>query len=131
MPVFVDTSALYAALNSGDERHQEARQRLTDLLQRDDLLITTNYVVVETAALLARRLGLDAVRSFETDLLPALDVIWVDPAIHRRAVNALLAAGRRDLSLVDCVSFEVMRDHGLRDALAFDRHFTEHGFRCL
>jgi predicted nucleic acid-binding protein len=41
---------------------------------------------------------------------------------------ALLTAGRRELSLVDCVSFACMRRLGITRALHFDRHFKEQGF---
>jgi uncharacterized protein len=43
-------------------------------------------------------------------------------------VSALAAARRRDLSLVDCASFEVARRARARRAFAFDRHFVERGF---
>jgi predicted nucleic acid-binding protein len=47
-----------------------------------------------------------------------------------RLVGAVLSAGRKKLSLVDCVSFGVMRAAGLRKAFAFDRQFVEQGFEC-
>ncbi len=37
-------------------------------------------------------------------------------------------AGRRTLSLVDCVSFEVMRRIGVLKAFAFDHHFKDYGY---
>ncbi len=46
-------------------------------------------------------------------------------------MSALLTAGRRDLSLVDCVSFDSMRRQGVPDAFAFDQDFVEQGFRLL
>jgi len=46
-------------------------------------------------------------------------------------VTALLAAGHRQLSLVDCVSFEVMRREGIRRVFAFDAHFADHGFDTI
>lgn len=48
-----------------------------------------------------------------------------------RGEEAVLAAGRRSLSLVDCVSFAAMRQYGIREAFTFDCHFGEHGFSCL
>ena len=50
---------------------------------------------------------------------------------HRAAAAALLAAGRRGISLVDCSSFEVMRRLGLERAFAFGRHFAEAGFQLV
>jgi predicted nucleic acid-binding protein len=51
-----------------------------------------------------------------------------DSAIHEAAIAALLAAGRRQLSLVDCSSFELMRRREVSRAFAFDRHFREQKF---
>ena len=53
---------------------------------------------------------------------------WVDEALHDRAVAALLAADRREVSLVDWTSFELLRTHALDTAFAFDSHFWEQGF---
>jgi predicted nucleic acid-binding protein len=52
----------------------------------------------------------------------------VDAELHGAAATALLTAGRRRLSLVDCASFEVMRRESIDRALAYDRHFGEQGF---
>ena len=51
--------------------------------------------------------------------------------LHRSGVGALLSASRRDLSLVDCVSFEVMRTSGINTVFAFDKHFNEQGFTLI
>jgi predicted nucleic acid-binding protein len=129
--IFIDTSALYAALTVRDQRHDAARERWTELLLGDEQLITSNYVLVETTALLARRVGFEAVRAFQLELAPAINITWVDEDLHQRAVTALLTAGMRDLSLVDCVSFEVMRTFEVGTAFAFDAHFTEQGFTAI
>jgi uncharacterized protein len=129
--VFVDTSALYALLDAADENHQAASAAWTLVSRRREHLVTSNYVLVETMALMGRRLGLQAVRDFQSDLAPVLHLIWVDETLHERAISALLTAGIRDLSLVDCVSFEVMRQLALDMAFAFDLHFVRQGFTCL
>ncbi len=131
MSVFVDTSALYAVLDQDDADHRKANETWQRLILQDEALVCTNYVLVETSALLQSRLGLEAVRVFEEDVAPVLSVQWVDSATHRSGVAALLAASRRRMSLVDCVSFEVMRRLGIKAAFAFDRHFREHGFERL
>ncbi|MBI4581568.1 MAG: hypothetical protein HY718_17855 [Planctomycetes bacterium] len=51
-----------------------------------------------------------------------------DEELHQAGMAAVLTAARRRLSLTDCVSFEVMRRRGIRQAPAFDRHFREQGF---
>lgn len=131
MARFIDTSALYSALSSRDDHHQAARDLWAELLSEDELLITSNYVLVETIALLGRRVGFQAVRDFQTEFVPVLQISWVDQALHDRAVAALLTAGTRDLSLVDCVSFDLMRGLSIDTAFAFDAHFAQQGFRCI
>ena len=131
MTVFVDTSAVYAVVNRQETSHLPAMAAWRRLLDEGALLITSNYVVVETIALLHHRLGVEAVRDFQEDIAPLLHIEWIDEARHRSSVAALLAAGRRKLSLVDCVSFQVMREAGVRTAFCFDDHFREQGFDVL
>jgi predicted nucleic acid-binding protein len=75
-----------------------------------------------------RRLGLGALRRFVDDLLALVEVAWIDERLHVEAREALLAAGRRNVSLVDWTSFLVMRRHGVRRAFAFDPDFGAEGF---
>ena len=131
MRAFIDTSAFMAVLNAGDRFHRKASAVWRRELTSDTEFVTTNYVLVETIALLQHRIGLKAVGVFERDILPAITVEWVDAADHRSGMAAVLASGRRKLSLVDCVSFEVMRSLGLRHCFTFDRHFAAQGFSSL
>lgn len=131
MTVFVDTSAIYAVLDADDRQHQPARQQWMALLDEAADLVCSNYIIVETTALVQNRLGMEAVRTLQEDLLPVLRVEWVDELVHRAGVTALLTAGRRHLSLVDCVSFDLMRRLGIRRAFAFDEHFAEQGFEVI
>jgi predicted nucleic acid-binding protein len=129
--IFVDTSALYAVFDRDDQNHPLAKSTWGTLLQEDDALIVTNYVVVETTALVQHRFGMGAVRVLCGDILPALDVHWISEDEHMHAQDALLAADRRKVSLVDCSSFQMMRSRMVRTAFAFDPHFREQGFEVL
>ena len=131
MSVFVDTSAFFAVLDADDGNHDAARQVWEDLLTQEAVSVCSNYVLVETLALVQRRLGLPAVRTFQEDIVPVLKVEWVDETIHQVGIASVLAAARRGLSLVDCVSFEIMRRLGIKTAFAFGHHFEEQGFECL
>ena len=128
MATFVDTSALYAVLDAADPNHKRAAALWRTLLEREDALITTNYVVVESVALLQSRHGFAVARRFVEDVLPVIEVVWIDESLHVAATAAWLAAARRSLSIVDCASFAVMRARGFRRAFAFDQHFDEQGF---
>jgi predicted nucleic acid-binding protein len=129
--VFLDTSGLFSAFHRDDVRHSAGAQTWESLITGDTPLFTCNYVVLELSALLQRRLGLDAVDALGSHVLPWVNVLWVDEALHAQAVAGVLAARRRDLSLVDCASFAVMRRLGLRRVFTFDQHFAEQGFEVL
>ncbi len=131
MTVFADTSGLYALLVATEERHQEVARAFARLLERRQPVVTTNYILLETAALLQRRIGLPAVRDLDERLVPVCTVRWVTESQHRRAMDRMLRADRRSLSLVDCVSFEVMEAEGIGEAFALDDDFVEAGFQVL
>lgn len=130
MKVFVDTSAFLAVLNADDSNHGLAKAIWESLLNSRTPLLTTSYVLVETYALIQHRLGMEAVRVFHEDIEPLLRIEWVDAPLHSLGMSAVLAANRRRLSLVDTVSFAVMRRLGIKMAFAFDQHFIEQGFEC-
>ncbi len=129
--VFVDTSALYAALNRTDAGHERVAPVLEALLASQATLVTTGFVLIETASLLQTRVGFEAARQFMLNMVPALDVAWVDGDLCARGVEGWNAGGHRDVSLVDCVSFALMHELHLSHALALDRHFVERGFTVL
>ena len=131
MTIFVDTSALYAVLDADDLNHDRAARQLDDLLARQEDLVCTNYILVETVSLLQRRLGLKAVGDLQNTMMRALRTIWVDESTHVAGANLLLVANRRQLSLVDCVSFSVMHRLEVTSAFTFDQHFAEQGFDCV
>jgi predicted nucleic acid-binding protein len=128
LTVFVDTSALFALLDAEDAGHDLAFPAWSGGIDECAGFVTTNYVLVETISVVQHRLGFDAVRILIDEMLPMIDTLWVTDADHAAAMNALLAAGRRHLSLVDCVSFTVMRRLGIREYLGLDPHFEELGF---
>lgn len=129
--IFVDTSALYAVLDRDDQNHAAATGTWRESLEADETLLVTNYIIVETTALVQHRLGMAAVRVLAGEIVPVLEVHWITETDHLHAQNALLATDRRKLSLVDCSSFHTMRTRLLRTAFAFDPHFREHGFELL
>jgi predicted nucleic acid-binding protein len=126
MKIFVDTSALFATLDAADPNHGDAAEALRQMPLSDEL-VTHNYVHLEADALVRRRLGRDAAADLADRLLPGVTTIWVDEATHRAAAEALRADGGQG-SLVDHVSFVVMRREGITRALAFDRDFEANGF---
>jgi predicted nucleic acid-binding protein len=128
MSVFVDTSALITLLDGDDPAHARVREAWRAGLEAGEGFLTTNYVILETCAVAQRRFGLEAVRDVLDELVPLFQVEWVSETDHVAGTAALLAAGRRQLSLTDCVSFALMRRLRIRQCLATDPHFAEQGF---
>ena len=131
MIVFVDTSALYALMDADDRNHVPAGAAWAQWLDQPVQFITSNYVLLESVALIQHQLGIQAARQFEEELAPVLNVHWVDADIHAIALKTMLAIGKRDLSLVDCANIEIMRRLGHRTIFAFDRHYPEQGLTQL
>ena len=131
MVIFVDTSALYALVSGEDENHARAVSFGESLLRDENVLITTNYVLVETVALTQRRFGLHEVQMLQGSLFPFLDISWIDQDLHEAALNNVLTSSRRHLSFVDFSSFATMRRLGIQQVFTFDKHFAEQGFTCL
>ena len=82
------------------------------------VLFCTSYVLSEATALVQSRLGMAQVRAFHEDIFPFLRVVWVDAALHHAGMTAVLAANRRGLSLVDCVTSAAMHQSGLNTVFA-------------
>lgn len=127
MRVFVDSSALYAVLDEDDLVHARAVPTWRSLLRGSDL-VTSNYVAVEVAQLVRRRLGPDAAAVLVDVLLPSIEMVWIDASTHGAARESWRSSGWSG-SLVDHTSFAVMRRDAIDVAFAYDRDFEAAGFR--
>ncbi len=125
--LFVDTGAWYAIMNREDAHHSEAVDFLSGTSR---LLLTTNYVVVETVNLLNARVGHGPAARFLERLHSSkiATVHHISPSEHSEAETFFVAHRDKDFSLADCSSFVVMKELGLTDAFTFDRHFAQAGF---
>ncbi len=126
-PVLADTSGLYAILDADDRHHPVAIDSWPLLLDSARTILLHHFVLQDLWALLQARLGMEGVVVFQRDYLP-LFLLWpVTGDLLARGMSRCLGAGRRDLSLTDCVSLEIATDQGINRAFAFDRHFREAG----
>ena len=128
--IFLDTSAIYALADATDPQHGQAKERFQIVLESGEEIFTHNYVLVEAMALIQDRLGLEAAVRLARDSR-AFNIEWVDEATHEEAVRRLARLGKRRVSLVDQVSFLVMRRRGAEIALAFDADFQAECFRLF
>ncbi len=126
MVIFLDTSAAYALADANDVNHGKAVRAFARALDPENALLTHSYVLVESVALLSRRLGwLPALRFLQQ--VEAFRIRWVDETLHRAAAKRF-AQRKGRVSLVYEVSFLVMREAGARHALCFDADFAREGF---
>jgi uncharacterized protein len=128
--MLLDTSGLYSLLSGMDPFHAAAAMHFRGAARR----LVHSYVFAELIALattrrFSRSIVIDLLYSLVRD--PNIATIWVDEALHLRALDLLLARPDKTYSLCDAVSFVLMRDQGLTAALTTDRHFEQEGFERL
>jgi len=128
--IFLDTSAIYALADAADPNHERAKELFGEALEMGAEFLVHNYILVESAALRQSRLGLGPALRFLKES-ESFRIHWVTAQDHRRAVRLLEERGKRGLTLVDCLSFLVMREHRVRKALAFDPYFSQEGFELF
>lgn len=131
--IFLDT-AYAIALASERDNHHTAAVRLAQGLQAQRVrLITTQAVLLEIGnALSKERYRLGAIRllaALESD--PNIEIVPLTHDLYARAFRLFRERLDKEWGLTDCVSFVVMRDRGLSQALTPDIHFRQAGFRAL
>lgn len=129
--LFVDTSYLVAALDPIDRNHEAAVELRT--VFENTAPITTNHVVGECWTFARRRYGHDSAMKL-VDALRRSEryrILHVEREIEEAALEWLRQHDEREYSFVDAVSFQVMHEYSVVDALAFDHDFHAAGFRTL
>ena len=126
----MDTSAFLAIKNRRDTLHNDAVTIKGRLLDAGVWLLTTDYVLDESYTIIRLRAGHRAAVEFGEELrasrLVRIEYLTLD-AIEE-AWTLFKRFKDKEFSFTDCTSFALMRRLGLREALAFDGHFTQAGF---
>jgi predicted nucleic acid-binding protein len=131
-PLFADAFFFVAILNRNDQAHARAVVYLNPRPKRR--LVTTSWVVTEVGDAMAsgpssRRAFLSLLAALRGD--PMVELLPPDPDLFERGLDLYARRPDKEWSLTDCISFVVMADRGLTDALTGDRHFEQAGFRAL
>jgi predicted nucleic acid-binding protein len=129
--VFVDSSALLTLLDRADPRHESARVCLEGLMEEDVDLVTHGHVVAESLAVARRRFGVDGAIVLIDELLPAIEVAPVIPAIHMAAMARYRRSLPTGTSFVDQVSLELIASEAIERAFVFDEDFVTAGVSVL
>ena len=127
---FVDTYYLLALVNSRDKDHEKAMRHSQG---RVGGLLTTTWVLVEFADAYARLILAHRVARFIRGFLSQSFVEVTLPSEAQFQLGLSIYENRhdKDWSLTDCLSFLVMQQRGIMDALTADHHFEQAGFRAL
>src|SRR5438105_3974428 len=132
-PIFLDTGYLVALINGRDQDHPRA-QRWRAYLQ-DQLIqyISTEAVLWEwlngCSHRALRMQAAEGYRLFHED--EQVLIVPFEPASIQAALSIYKSRSDKDWSLTDCLSFAVMQEEGIMDALTADHHFEQAGFRAL
>jgi hypothetical protein len=131
--LFLDTYYVQALLNAKDPDYQRARALLPEV-KRAAEVVTTEAVLVEVGNALSgtprlRKLAAAFIRRLYPE--GNVTIVSVDNALFTRALEMYEKREDKEWGLTDCLSFVVMGDHGLMDAVTGDRHFVQAGFRAL
>jgi len=132
-PLFVDTGYWIALVNSGDQFHTQARSWNGRLRDSRAGLVTTEAILLEIGNTFARLRW----RSLGTALLEQIradrrfEIVPLTSDLLSRATALYASRPDKEWGLTDCVSFVVMHERGIMEALAADHHFEQAGFRAL
>lgn len=130
MTVFADTYALIAWLNPRDDSHERVVAYLDGFMGR---LLTTEWVLMEVADALsapeARATVAAFLRAVRSDAF--FEVVGYDAAVYEAGFKLFLSRADKAWSLTDCISFGVMTERGVMEALTADHHFEQAGFRAV
>jgi predicted nucleic acid-binding protein len=126
---FADTSFFLALLRADDPANAKARAELAIPRQ----LVTTEFILLELGNACARAEDhgdfLALVAGMRSS--PRTTIVGLDSALLERGMRMMGARKDKDWSLTDCISFVVMQERGLMDALTTDKHFEQAGFKAL
>ncbi len=127
---FVDTFALLAMLNPSDARHQAAMAWFNASRRP---LVVTEWVLTELAdglsAVRTRATAVTVERRLRADV--RVTIVESTADLFRRGMELYAARPDQAWSLTDCISFVVMNDRGIAEALTGDHHFEQAGFIAL
>ncbi|MBI4419932.1 MAG: type II toxin-antitoxin system VapC family toxin [Gemmatimonadetes bacterium] len=129
--IFVDAGIWYGAANPRLAEHETSAAALRAAVDDSRTVVTTNLVIGEAHALLLKRVHRDAALAFLREVRnPPNVVVTSTPEIEKRAIAEWIEQyADQAFSFADAVSFAVMAERGIKEALTFDRHFAAAGFR--
>ena len=125
--VFVDTSGFYAFIDSDDRLHQKACTLFEKATEESWKLVTTNYIITETHALILSRLGRKLALGYLQGIFDGSTLVErATEKDENNALDLLLVHKDKDYSFCDAISFIIMERLNISEAIAFDSHFYQY-----
>ena len=131
--VFLDTGYTIALSVESDKHHERAIELAEQLEAEKTRLVTTRAILLETGNALSkeryRQAAIKLLDALEED--PSVEIVPLSEELFAQAFELFRKRPDKEWGLVDCVSFIVMRERGLTEALTPDKHYEQAGFRAL
>jgi uncharacterized protein len=131
--VFLDTVYAVALAAASDTLHEQAVALAEQLELNGTRLITTQAILLEIGNALSkqryRMAAIEILASLESD--PSVEIVSLTPLLYSKAFNLYKSRPDKELGLLDCISFIVMNDRGIHEALTTDEHFEQAGYQSL
>lgn len=131
--VFLDTSFAIALSSVTDQNHRRAVELADQVRLAETRLVTTQASLLEIGNALSkqkyRAAAVQLLESLEAD--SGVEVVSLTNSLYKSAFVLFKQRQDKEWGLVDCISFIVMQNRGLTDALTADTHFQQAGFRAL
>lgn len=131
--LFLDTSYAIALASTTDRHHDEAIRLASQIEADDRRLVTTRGVLVEIGNALSKL----RYRTSAVTLLYALEndhrveIVPLSEGLYGRGLNLYRQHQDKEWGMTDCLSFAIMHERSVTDALTADDHFRQAGFRPL
>jgi uncharacterized protein len=131
--VFLDAVYAIALSSPNDQFHEEALVLASELQAAQSRLVTTEAVILEIGNSLSKQqyrlAGVRLIASLLAD--PNVEIVPSSPDLFARAFRLYAQRADKEWGLTDCISFVVMSNYGISEALTADEHFRQAGYKPL
>lgn len=128
--IFVDTQFVVAIANERDQQHECAKDLAKSCV--GSRFVVTEPILLEIGNALARKFKDYAIHTIDQFLeTKDIELVRLTPELFEAGYSLYKSHRDKEWGLVDCISFVVMRRAGIEEALTFDQHFVQAGFRAL
>jgi len=131
--VFLDTAFVLALASPSDQYHEKAKELSRQIKKEGIALLTTRAILIEIGDAMAgqrrRKAGTVMLESLEND--DNLEIFPSNEELYSKAFDLFASRSDQEWGMTDCISFVVMRDEKITEALTTDSHFEQAGFVAL